>query len=408
MAILDVLVGRQPIFDRDLKVAGHELLFRPLDTDATAFGIDEDDQITPEAVFASTETRIDRLVGKKKLFCNAGPDVLTGGIPISLPPERTVVEVVGPVRTDELEGEGCRRLVEDGFTLALGDFAWFEGAEDVLAMASYVKLDLHTADPERLGELLGWCRQFDVALVAEKVETMDELHWCDSLGFDFFQGYLLSRPRIAPGRALDPGRLARLRMAAKLMDAECPLDEIEEIVRTDPAMTHQLLQLAGVGAARGMRRKVRTIHEALVLVGWRRLQSWISLLLVTDKGRTSEEEIIITLVRARMAELIAQAAGSSLAGVAFTASMLSCLDVLLGVPLPEVLRELPLDHELRDAVLRGEGVIGRLVFDVADYQLGRPEEARRSGLGEHVLQAASLEALTWALEMTAGFEQIAA
>ncbi|HXQ44541.1 MAG TPA: EAL domain-containing protein [Acidimicrobiales bacterium] len=411
MAVLDVLVGRQPIFDRDLSVIGYELLFRTVGAETADGGgtIDtagsEGDRLTAEVLFSSVSIGIDHLVGNKKLFCNASRGVLTGAVPILLPPGRTVVEILESVVPDDEVLAGCRRLRDEGFTLALDDFTWCAGAEALLELASIVKIDLRITESADLPDLLARCRRFDVALLAEKVETTDELRRCEALGFDYFQGYLLSRPLVVPGRALDSGHLSRLRVAARLLDSECPVAELVEIVRSDPAMTHQILQLAGIGAASGMQRTVQTVHEALVLVGWRRLQSWVALLLMTGKGRTSEEGITTALIRARMCELVAPAVDSSLEERAFTAGMLSCFGVLLGMPLETVLGSLPLDDDLRDAVLTGCGTLGALVADVTDYLLGQPDAATRSGVGEDVLSAASLEALTWAVEMTSGFDE---
>jgi EAL and modified HD-GYP domain-containing signal transduction protein len=413
MAVLDVLVGRQPIFDRDLSVIGYELLFRTVgaataDRGGTAdTGGSEGDRLTAEVLFSSVSIGVDHLVGNKKLFCNASRGVLTGAVPILLPPQRTVVEVLESVVPDDEVLAGCRRLRDEGFTLALDDFSWFAGAEALLELAEIVKIDLRITGWAEIPDLLERCRRFDVALLAEKVETIDELRRCEESGFDYFQGYLLSRPLVVPGRALDSGHLSRLRMAARLLDSECPVAELVEFVRSDPAMTHQILQLAGIGAASGMQRTVQTVHEALVLVGWRRLQSWVALLLMTGRGRTSEEGVTTALTRARMSELVALAVDGSLAERAFTAGMLSCFGVLLGMPLETVLESLPLDDDLRDVVLTGHGTLGRLVADVTDYLMGQPEDAVRSGIDESILSTASLEALTWAVEMTAGFEEAA-
>ncbi len=411
MAVLDVLVGRQPIFDRDLSVIGYELLFRTLGAETADRGgtVDtggsEGDRLTAEVLFSSVSIGVDHLVGNKKVFCNASRGVLTGKVPILLPPGRTVVEVLESVFPDDEVLAGCRRLRDEGFALALDDFTWTAGAEDLLELASIVKIDLRLTAAADLPDLMERCRRFDVALLAEKVETDDELRRCDALGFDYFQGYLLSRPLVVPGRALESGQLSRLRVAARLLDSECPVAELVEIVRSDPAMTHQILQLAGIGAASGMQRTVQTVHEALVLVGWRRLQSWVALLLMTAKGRTSEEGITTALIRARMSELVAPAVDPSLADRAFTAGMLSCFGVLLGMPLETVLEALPLDDDLRDAVLTGTGTLGHLVADVTDYLLGQADDATRSGVDEAVLSAASLEALKWAVDITSGFDE---
>jgi EAL and modified HD-GYP domain-containing signal transduction protein len=311
-----------------------------------------------------------------------------------------VVEVLEAVVPPAEALPGCRRLREEGFTLALDNVSVFDNVERLVELASYVKIDLRATDMAELPPLVDKCHEFDVALIAEKVETQEDFDRCQEMGFDYFQGYLLAQPCRIPGRALDPGRVSQLRIAAHLLDSECPIAELEDIVRRDPVMTLQLLQLASVGAAGGMRRTVRTVREALVLVGWRRLQSWVSLLLICGKGQASEEEMTTALTRARMCELAARSIDPSPSESAFTAGMLSAFDVLLQIPLDEVLRDLPLDDDLRQALLEREGPLGRLVADVADYQLGRPEEATRSGLPDTVLSSTALEALMWSVEMT--------
>jgi EAL and modified HD-GYP domain-containing signal transduction protein len=398
---LDVVVGRQPIFDGELSVFGYELLFRTLNgpTAAEAAGA-LGDQMTADVIFNSVSIGVDRLVGNKKLFCNASRGVLTGVVPVLLPPDQTVIEVVKTVVPHGDVLAGCQRLRNEGFTLAIDDVRRCADVERFMDLASIVKVDIQVTDPEELPALVEQCRQYDVSLVAEKVESTDELQRCRALGFDYFQGYLLARPSEVPGRALDPGRIAQLRLAAHLLDRECPISDLEDIVRRDPAMTLQLFQLASMGAGNGMRRNVQTVREALVIAGWRRLQSWVSLLLIGGKGQASEEDLSTALTRARMCELVAHTVDRSLAETAFTAGMLSSLDVLLGVPLEEVLGALPLDEDLRRAVLAAEGPLGKLVADVVDFLLGRPEEATRSGLAETVLSSRSLEALMWAVEMT--------
>ena len=401
MGALDVMVGRQPIFDRGRAVFGYEVLFRTLTgpTAAQAAGT-LGDQMTADVIFNSVSIGIDRIVGNKTLFCNASRGVLTGVVPVLLPPDQTVVEILESVVPPAEILPGCRRLRDEGFTLALDNVSVFANVERFIDMASFVKIDLRATPPEDLSALVDQCRRFDVALIAEKVETEDDFNRCEVLGFDYYQGYLLAQPHRIPGRALDPGRIAQLRIAAHLLDSECPISELEDIVRRDPVMTLQLLQLASAGAARGMRRTVRTVREALVIVGWRRLQSWASLLLICGKGQASEEELTTALTRARMCELAAEAVDSSLSETAFTAGMLSSFDVLLQVPLEDVLAHLPLDDDLRSALLEAGGPLGRLVADVAAFQLGRPEEATQSGLADRVLSETALEALMWSVELT--------
>jgi len=167
-----------------------------------------------------------------------------------------------------------------------------------------------------------------------------------------------------------------------------------------------VLQLASVGAAHGMRRTVRTLREALVLVGWRRLQSWVCLLLIGGKGQASAEEMTNALTRARMCELLAHKGVPAQAETAFIAGMLSGFDSLLNMPLETILRDLPLGDDLRSALLEAEGPLGHLVADVADFLLGHPQEATRSGLDDAVVSTAALDALMWSVETTSTLSEI--
>ncbi len=352
MGVAETLVGRQPIFDRDLTVRGYQLLFRSLEAPAPMLTDGDGRYLTAEGLLGPASDGIGALVGSKRAFCGATPCIITGETPIEVPPDRVVVEVTQSAVSHDTGLAGCRRLVDGGYTLAVDDFRSFDGAEELLEMASIVKIDPDAVDRQELAELVAGCRRFHVDVIATNVDTPAVLGRCEALGFDYFQGYLLARPHAAPSGPLAPGRLAGLRVSARLLDAECPITVIEDIIRGDPAMSHQLLQLAGVGAAGGMKRTVRTLRQALVLVGWRRLQSWVALLLLTDDGSTSEEEIAIVLMRARMSELLAAGAGCR-PDSGYTAGLLSTLDIVLGMPVEKIVETLPLDDELRDAVLSG-------------------------------------------------------
>jgi len=402
VGVSETLVGRQPIFGPDLSVTGYELLFRHLDA-PEADHEDDGGYLTPEGLLGSSADGIGALVGTKRAFCNATASVVAGQTPIQTPPDCVVIEVGQSLVGDEAGLAGCRRLVEDGYTLAIDDFQEVDGAEELLEIASIVKIDTDVDDRERITELVARCRRFNVDLIAQNVDTPARLGQCEVLGFDYFQGYLLAHPHEVSGGPLIPGRLAGLRMAARLLDAECPITIIEDIIRSDPAMSYQLLQLAGAGAAGGMKRTVRTLREALVLVGWRRLQSWVALLLLTEDGTTSEEAIATVLIRARMSESLAAAAGCQ-PDTGYTAGLLSALDIVLSMSVERIVGTLPLDAELRGAVLRAEGHLGHLIADVADYQVGHPEQAVRSALPEATFRAAAVEALTWTVGMTAVLE----
>ena len=279
--------------------------------------------MTAQVLFNSVEIGVDRLAGDRLVFCNASRGVLVGDIPIVLPPERTVIEVLESVVIDDEVVEGCERLLDQGFTLALDDFTWFDGAERILEMASIVKVDLTLVQPDEISELLDRCRKYGVTLLAEKVEDKAQLEHCKSLGFEYFQGYLLSRPQIVQGSGhrLEGSRLAVLRIAEHLWDPDARIDTIERFVRSDPALCVQILKVASIGGSHGMRRTVRSLYEALILVGSRRLQAWVTLMLVMGHDTAPEETLSTALVRARLCELLAEQIEPRLADEGFATGL---------------------------------------------------------------------------------------
>lgn len=402
MTTTEFIVARQPVFDRRFDVIGYELLFRPTVTATSADTPDvlySGDLMTAQVLLNSVEIGIDRLAGDRLLFCNASRGPLVGEVPIILPPERTVIEVLESVVIDEEVLNGCRKLVYQGYQLALDDFTWFEGAERLLDIASIVKIDLLLVSPEELPALLERCSSFGVILLAEKVENFEQLHNCEALGFSYFQGYLLSRPQIVEGHRLDSSRLAVLRIAEHLWDPDAKISTIEQYVRSDPALSYQILKVASIGGAHGLRRTVRTLHDALILVGSRRLQAWVTLMLLVGHDAAPEETLSTALVRARLCELLAEQVSPELADVGFATGLLSCLDLLLGVPLSAALAELSIDAEIEAALLRHEGSLGAVLVEAVFLQTGECLPATGSGLNPATFQVSYLEAVTWADEM---------
>ena len=105
-----------------------------------------------------------------------------------------------------------------------------------------------------------------------------------------------------------------------------------------------------------------------------------------------------------MAELMAEKIDPRLSEPAFTAGMVSALDLLLGVPLSEVIDGLSLTSELEDALLGGTGPLGSIVGDVQAWEVGDAEKLR-SGLGELTIAEAYTEGLAWAIEVCGALEK---
>jgi len=392
------LVARQPIFDSNLKVHGYELLFR-------GTGSPDGDTMTAHVlVHAGLDLGLGHLVGNKPAFINATRSYLVGEQEIPFSPDQVVIEILGSVPRDPDVIAGCRRLTRNGYTLALDDYVWGDDGDPLLEFASVVKLDVLALSLDQLTEAVRRCASYGVRLVAKKVETMDELLVCDALGFDLYQGYLLSRPLVVEGRELAPGKLNCLRALEVLCDPTTSFEDVEAVVKTDVALCSRFLRAAGAGSARGMFRPLRSVRDALVILGERQLRAWLSLMLLEGAHDGCQEQFSIAMARARMAELMAEKATPSLADAAFTVGLVSALDLLLGVPLPAIVQAMSLSSEVAHAILFHSGPLGGILSDVLARELGDMSALSRSEVGDDDVGECYLQAVAWANDVSSALE----
>jgi EAL and modified HD-GYP domain-containing signal transduction protein len=394
-----VIVGRQPIVDRDGRVVAFELLYRSRQPHPA--GDMSGHQMTARVLLGAMTIGFDQLVGGQYMFCNADRSFLLSDTPVTLPPERTVIEVLETVEVDDEVVAACRQLVASGFRLALDDFVWMEGAERLLDLATVVKVDVQACTREEILELAQRCRPYGVKLLAEKVETEDDVAWAREQGFDLFQGYAIERPALVHGRSVGTSVLTRAKLATTMLTEDLDLEEIEDVLRHEPGLVVQLLQLASIGAGHGMRRPVRTVREAMVLLGTTRIRQWVALTLLDSGPTNSPDGLATALTRARTAELLARGRGLPDPEFAFTAGLLSSLDLLLGLPLDELAATMEIAEDLKRAAFERSGQVGELLAEIVGFEASLHGLDGADGSSDD-LDAAAADAFAWAMPYVSG------
>ncbi len=395
------MVGRQPIFGANLEVQGYELLFR----DPSSLRPGGDAMTADVLVHAGLDVGLTNLVGGKLAFIKVTRPFLVGEHEFPFPARQSVIEVIPDVgRAPDLVA-GCRHLVQNGYKLALEHYVWDNDDDPLLELVSIIKLDVLALTPEQLADAVKRNSVYGVELMAEKVETREQLKTCQQLGFNLYQGYLLSHPEVVEGQAVPPSRLTCLRVVEKLCDPGTSAAEIEDIVKADASLSYRFLKMAGAGAGRGFFRRIASVRDAVVLVGQRRLRSWVTLMLLADNHQGSDEQLQIALTRARMSELMAEALEPHLADPAYTVGLVSALDLLLKAPMGQIVDGLSLTGELEGALLEGSGVLGDVLADVLAWEAGGGDMALRTRTAPADAQRYYLQALEWVNEVTGILEQ---
>jgi len=143
--MLDIFIGRQPIFDRKLNVTAYELLFRSSEKNSAEV-IDGDSATYQLLSNAFIEIGLDKIIGQHDAFINATRNFIIGAYPLPIPVERVVVEVLEDIEVDNELIESLKKLSKKGYRIALDDFVYHERLKPLVEVADLIKIDILALD----------------------------------------------------------------------------------------------------------------------------------------------------------------------------------------------------------------------------------------------------------------------
>jgi EAL and modified HD-GYP domain-containing signal transduction protein len=400
----EVLLGRQPILDIGQELFGYELLFR----DGRRDPLQPDERLAATACVVCTafsELGIGDALGQKKAFINADERFIADDALEALPPSGVVLELDFPDVPDETLLTRCRTLRERGYTLALTRYAGLDTrSAALLPLVGVVKIDVGAVGSE-LPQVAGSLARLPLKLLAEKVETREEMERCRQLGFDYLQGYYFARPVVVSGRQLSASQLGLIRLL-NLVARDAELKELEDSFKREPGLTINLLRLVNTVGV-GLGRRVESLRQAVTVLGRRQLLRWLQLLLMASPENAGHPEknplLQLAALRGRLMEVLAQrlAPGDrSFGDQAFLCGIMSLMPVALGLPMEEILAQIAMAPDAQQALTTRGGALGELLdlvlqFDDGDWDACDRLLAASKGLNREALSTGLSETLAW-------------
>jgi c-di-GMP phosphodiesterase len=363
---VNVFLARQAIYHADRRIHGYELLFRRAVTE-TADVSDGNSATAQVLLNAVVDIGIEKLTAAEPLFLNCTRDLLM--LDPFLPPDRCVLEVLEDVEVDAEVLGRIRKLRQRGYRIALDDFTLDGKLAPAVPLADYIKLDVLALSPAELLRHMK-LRRPGLLLLAEKIDSEDVMEHCVQLGFDLFQGYFLRHPEILKGDRIPTGKLAALRLIGACQNPDATVREVSETVTVDVSMTYSLLRLAN-SALFGRSKPVKSVEGVVTWLGREYLARWAILLALASDRDCPFAYLEAALQRGYMCESLATARGAEEGpGTSFLVGLLSTLDSILDVPMPEILKQVRLATEIREALDRHAGELGQLLAYTLAYETG--------------------------------------
>lgn len=391
----NVYVGRQPIFDRKLNVYAYELLYRAQgQTNNAGEKLDGEKATTTTIINTFMEIGLDRLVLNKLAAINLTEKFLLDESRIPFQPGSVILEILEDVEVTPQLVAAVTRLSKAGYTIALDDYLYKPSHAPLLHLADIIKIDIQALSRDEIQEHVTHLKEYQASLLAEKIETPKEFLFCSNLGFEYFQGYFLSRPQIISSESLPTNRLTIMNLLAVLHDPGSENEDLAEAINTDVTTSYKLLRMIN-SAAFNLPRKIESVQQGVMLLGRRKLSGWASMLALSQLDDRPPEILRTALTRAKMCELLADAAGIKPADSYFTVGMFSALDLLMQRPLPKLLEPLPLSDEITSALLYHKGQLGEALSCVMAYEVADWSNVQFPRLSTEDILIANIEAVTW-------------
>ncbi len=403
-------LARQPILDARQRIVGHELLYRSSAVAESAQMTDVDRATASVLVgeFASLDPG--GLSEGLLNFVNVSADFLTHEVGDPPTSSTLVLELPVDIPVDEAFRKRCREIQQAGCRLALSHYQKKDPRDALLNFVDYAKVDARALPLPKVKQLVSRLKRTKAKIIVEKIEDRQTFHELREMGVHFFQGFYFAKPDVQATRRMEPGRNVIMTMLIQLRQ-DVDLEAMAETLKANVALSTTLLKLINSGAFQRS-VKIESIPQAMVIIGRRQLARWLTLLLYAS----SEDEMATPLLetaaqRGRMLEIletdraVAEGHGDRQTQVtaerAFLAGMLSLLDTLLEIPMEQVVDQIPVEDEVRDALLHRSGRIGHLlaIQDAAtarDFETLTRLTSKPESPTTRELAIAAQEATAWA------------
>jgi c-di-GMP-related signal transduction protein len=365
-----VFIGRQSILNKRETIFGYELLFRNASS-MTANVTDNSMATASVMVNALNNIGFSNLVGEKKGFINVNHEMLSGGFIELLPKENTVLELLEHVEINNDLIMLCNNLKEKGYVFALDDFIYNDSYLPLLKITDYVKLDILMYDKKDLENIVKLLKNHpNIRLLAEKVETKEDYRYCYDLGFELFQGYFFAKPTIVTGKTMSSSQLVLFELFNSLSKEE-DISIIERQFKKNPQLDIKLLKFMN-SATFYLTQKIDSIRQAIMMLGYHNLQKWVALMLFAKESEDIKSNPL--LERATIRGLMMESTANNLTkskikgDSAFIAGIISFTDILLGIPLNDIISDLNLSNEIYNALTSREGFLGDLLYITEKFE----------------------------------------
>ena len=362
-------IVRQPIKDRNNRIVGYEIQYYG---ENSAFGGDGEaanDFAAADTIYNFLTLNTDKLLRGTLNFMTFTTTLLMKKTPRLFNKDELVIQIDDSVIIHPLAMHILQQYAKEGYKIAVNEFQFAPRYLAMLDSIDYIKVNFQTMQELTLKNIIEIAHSMNKSCIAVGIDTEELYQRAQKLEVDAMEGTVVAEKMAQKTHNSGYMQSNFFRLMVAVIKDEPDVEEIERIISVDATLTYGLLRIAN-SRYFSLRSKVTSVRQAVMTIGLNGLKQWVYLLSASnaenqmDEG--AEEFLRLSLMRAHFCEsLMNYAKNMSISkSDAYLMGMFSTLNYLIDAPMEEILQQIPMCQEVKDALLHHKGRCG-ILYDLA-------------------------------------------
>ena len=392
-------IARQAILNNDLETIGYELLFR--DSPANNFP-----EIDPDVASAKLIIQnhiygdIQAICMGKLAFINFTEHSLIHKYPLMFDNTSIVIELVGHEKPTNNLLKIIKYYHEKGYQIALTEYDLSAHWDAFFPYINIIKINIEVINTKRILSAIPRMKPYNIKLAAEKVETKHQKQALVEVGFTYFQGYFYHQTEIITEKKLTSLKTQMLQLFNETFNRPINYDQVAKIISHDVNLTIGILKMVN-NVSTGSKVEITSLKQAAVYLGDDKLCQFVAILALSNlTSNTADEVCRQALITGKMMEALSHKNSlETVSKFAFITGLLSAIEVMLAMPISQIIKTMPLAPAIEEALLKQEGPLGELLMLTTAFISGSPDDIDQlisnHELDKQTIQQEFLNASLW-------------
>lgn len=353
----DLYISKQRIFDNKKSTFANELIFK--DSGRRRVGFSNSLKSTAKLIInAISSAELNKLLeSSSKAFINVDEATLTKGILDVLDKDRFILNILEDITLTE---EVIKKIVDykkKGFLFSLEHFdssaRMLIKFQRLFNYIDIIKMDIITSEFENLEKVMKKFKSTRIKLLAQGVESREDLEDCIEMGFDYFQGNYLDKPVLVEIVATkEPTQIIILQLI-QIIKNNNTTEELERFIKQQPDLSFKLIQF--FNSLEKLDIKIESLTQVITLMGRTKLLRWLIIYLYSEVSTNCASKTMLELA-IRRAESMAAEADPKNKEKAYLAGMFSMLGSIFETDKKELMNSVKMDSDITMLVLEKKGI----------------------------------------------------